>query len=365
MDIEKLISCVYNRPTLWDKHSKNYNNRDVSKRLWAEVASEMDMAVADIKKKWSNLRDQFRKEYNKYNEPGRSGAAADHKLPSWTYYESLLFLMKQITPKPLSGNVLEPSSQEIEDDTESTQFSSESLPQTVPQPGPSPLSQPGPSTLSQPGPSTLSQLGASNLSQSVISTPQQHTTPHTKPIRVPITQAHRFTSNQPGGRLMKKRSIDVDQEYLEIEKRKLQLYESRSADKSADDPDRNFLLSLLPYLKEVSRNRKIFVQRKLLDVFMEEENTQTHYSPASRYSEELSRPDSGDLSSNMSFPQYIVNIEEPLPLTINQMTPSQTSTSAGGHLPLTTNQRTPSQTSTPVQSQLYTFTHGDLGSNLQ
>lgn len=49
MNIENLISCVYNRPALWDKHSKNYNNRDVSKRLWAEVASQMDLAVPDIK----------------------------------------------------------------------------------------------------------------------------------------------------------------------------------------------------------------------------------------------------------------------------------------------------------------------------
>ncbi|CAG5020769.1 unnamed protein product [Parnassius apollo] len=125
---------------------------------------------------------------------------------------------------------------------------------------------------------------------------------------------------------MKKRNIDVDQEYLEIKKRKLQLYESRSADKSADDPDRNFLLSLLLYLKEVPRNRKIFVQRKLLDVFMEEENTQLQYSHVSRYSEELSRPDSEDLSSNMSFTPCVVNIEEPLPLTTNQTTSSQTST---------------------------------------
>lgn len=49
MDIEKLISSVYNKPILWDKHSKNYNNRDVAKRSWAEVASEMGIAVPDLK----------------------------------------------------------------------------------------------------------------------------------------------------------------------------------------------------------------------------------------------------------------------------------------------------------------------------
>ncbi|CAG5031240.1 unnamed protein product [Parnassius apollo] len=97
----------------------------------------------------------------------------------------------------------EPPSQETEDNAKSSYFSKyspESQPQTVPQPGLSPLSQPTPAPL-QPGPSSSSQLGASNSSQAEFSTSQQHTRPHIKPIRVPKTQAHRFTSNQPG-RLM-------------------------------------------------------------------------------------------------------------------------------------------------------------------
>ncbi|CAG4986640.1 unnamed protein product [Parnassius apollo] len=82
-------------------------------------------------------------------------------------------------------NVPEPPSQETEDNAEPSYFSKyspERQPQTVPQPGLSPLSQPTPAPL-QPGPSCLSQLGASNSSQAVFSTSQQHTRPHTKPIR--------------------------------------------------------------------------------------------------------------------------------------------------------------------------------------
>ena len=90
MDIEKLINCIHN------KFSKNYNNRDIAKRLWTEVSLEMELTVPDLKKKWANLRDQFRKEFNKHNGPGKSGAAAENKKSSWAYYDSLLYLSKQI-----------------------------------------------------------------------------------------------------------------------------------------------------------------------------------------------------------------------------------------------------------------------------
>lgn len=55
-----------------------------------EVASEMEVPVADIKKKWSNLRDQFRKEYNRCTQPGKSGSAADHKSSSYHSHHKLI-----------------------------------------------------------------------------------------------------------------------------------------------------------------------------------------------------------------------------------------------------------------------------------
>lgn len=100
------------------------------------------------------MRDQFRKEYNKHNAPGRSGAAADNKSSCWTYFASLLFLAKQIAPKPLSGNLpsdLTSPTQENESDLpvqEVLELSDSEL--SVTQPGPSHLSQPSSSTVFQP-----------------------------------------------------------------------------------------------------------------------------------------------------------------------------------------------------------------------
>jgi hypothetical protein len=41
VDIEKLISLVYERKPLWDVQCKNYHNRDVARKLWLEIAVEL------------------------------------------------------------------------------------------------------------------------------------------------------------------------------------------------------------------------------------------------------------------------------------------------------------------------------------
>jgi hypothetical protein len=41
VDLEKLISLVSEKKPLWDTKDKLYNNRDVAKKLWNEVATDM------------------------------------------------------------------------------------------------------------------------------------------------------------------------------------------------------------------------------------------------------------------------------------------------------------------------------------
>lgn len=50
MDCEKLINLVFSRTPLWNKFSKSYNNRDVTKNQWKEVAIEMNQPVEEVKK---------------------------------------------------------------------------------------------------------------------------------------------------------------------------------------------------------------------------------------------------------------------------------------------------------------------------
>ncbi|XP_017468159.1 PREDICTED: tyrosine kinase receptor Cad96Ca-like [Rhagoletis zephyria] len=63
------------------------------------MATELGVDPEEARKKWSNLGDQFRKEYYKVNKPGKSGDGAGAIFTSkWAYYNSLVFHANQIDP---------------------------------------------------------------------------------------------------------------------------------------------------------------------------------------------------------------------------------------------------------------------------
>lgn len=41
VDSEKLIKSIYKRTSLWKLDHKHYNNRDLTPKLWEEVATEV------------------------------------------------------------------------------------------------------------------------------------------------------------------------------------------------------------------------------------------------------------------------------------------------------------------------------------
>lgn len=43
IDSEKLISLVHDRNALWNKKSKHYHNREIIRKLWDEIAAEMEI----------------------------------------------------------------------------------------------------------------------------------------------------------------------------------------------------------------------------------------------------------------------------------------------------------------------------------
>ncbi|XP_014368133.2 uncharacterized protein LOC106718532 [Papilio machaon] len=242
LDVDKLILCVYNRPALWNRHCDNHNNRYKTRLQWEEVSSELNMPVDTIKKRWNNLRDQFRKEYVRVNKPKKPGTVATIKTSSWSYYESLLFLAKQIVPKP---PVREYPLSEADSPDEEVHEDNRAL---------SPFGE----TSSE---SKSVQVTSLKNSKSV----KVRTSSAEQSFREPVKQVCCCKS--------KEINHDDYQEHSDTEKTKRELYKPRRNDRFAEDPDRNFLMSLLPHLTEVPRNRKLIVQRKLLDVFLEEETT--------------------------------------------------------------------------------------------
>ena len=49
MEVELLISKVFERAPLWDKRDKQHANRNVIDKLWKEVSKELDCEGKNIK----------------------------------------------------------------------------------------------------------------------------------------------------------------------------------------------------------------------------------------------------------------------------------------------------------------------------
>ncbi|CAH1982190.1 unnamed protein product [Acanthoscelides obtectus] len=65
---------------------------------------EVIVTEKQLRKKWKNLRDQFRKEKKKFPTP-RSGDAANETESTWPYFQLMQFLNDDITPEVMTGNL--------------------------------------------------------------------------------------------------------------------------------------------------------------------------------------------------------------------------------------------------------------------
>lgn len=54
-----LIDFIASRPAIWDPESELYRNRDIRKKIWAEIAELTKHSVNDAKNYWNNLRSRF------------------------------------------------------------------------------------------------------------------------------------------------------------------------------------------------------------------------------------------------------------------------------------------------------------------
>lgn len=154
----------------------------------------------------------------------KSGQAADSELESkWPYFKLLLFLRGTMSRRDLKSSV--PDKSYISDE----EFSED------------------PSTSSNYMPSP-SHHQSSELNDEL--TPK-------KTFKSPLKK--KFKRSQPD---------EIDARLLQIEEEKLKCIQ-----KSANDPDAQFLMSLLPFLKDVPKHRKLMVRSKLQQVLMDEQHS--------------------------------------------------------------------------------------------
>ncbi|KAH8039418.1 hypothetical protein HPB51_007271 [Rhipicephalus microplus] len=105
---ERLIEVLERERPLWDLCDRNYKSRAVTDAAWRYVATVMGSTVAEVKARWKNLRDTFRRVLEERTRALKSGAPANDELDEstkWHFFSRLLFLKETMKGRPTSGNV--------------------------------------------------------------------------------------------------------------------------------------------------------------------------------------------------------------------------------------------------------------------
>lgn len=164
-----------------------------------------------MRKKWKNLRDQFRKEKKKIPTP-RSGDGGDEIESTWPHFQLMQFINDDITPEVMTGNLQDSDSESLNESSHADQHD---------------VMSPAASTSS-------SRTHASKRS---------------------------------------KTASDYRDELIECERKKISLIEQKMAsnsDQSEKCADYHFFMSLLPQMKQFNELQKLRIRNKITSVLIEE-----------------------------------------------------------------------------------------------
>ncbi|XP_076299162.1 uncharacterized protein LOC143218077 [Lasioglossum baleicum] len=212
MDCEKLISLVEERKSLWDPRDGQYHNRDNNRNLWCEVATLLNSTRAIVKTKWQRLRDSYRRELSRNNQPTGSQSQG---VSTWQYFNQMNFLEDTYGSRAMVGNI----------------------------------------------PDTRRDSGNDAVETEMDETEGE----------VDDRSSNDISSLHKRSRLAK----DVCAELIDIKKGKLahlQLLHQQGQHKNnkEDDEDYIFVLSLLPYARAIPKKKKLQARVRLTQAFMNE-----------------------------------------------------------------------------------------------
>ncbi|XP_013198613.1 transcription factor Adf-1-like [Amyelois transitella] len=256
---EQIISAIFERRPIWNSKDVNHKNRRIINQLWEEIKNELNIEVTDLKKKWKNLKDHYRKELKKNPAP-RSGDAGNVNQPSnWQYFSQLRFLQDEVVPNVTEGNLSRPevSNQISNDSFETEDISGEnSQEDTTGHNEESSIYPQQPSTSSQEAP-VSSQEASTSLQE--ISTP---------PREASASQRSR----------KKRTANDIRTEFLELERKRIRLLENDLSNQSRNEASRNenksddyyFFMSLLPQMEKFTPFQKFRVRQKINQALLDE-----------------------------------------------------------------------------------------------
>lgn len=161
-----------------------------------------------VKKKFKNLKDRYRKEKSKISIP-RSGAAGSSMCTEsrWPYFNMLGFLDDSIPCEPTEDNILDKSNVDLNIQS----FDQNKVPIS------------------------------DNASASVEDTDEESTSTI----------------------LSRKKSNKIGEKMLELEQTKINMLKRKLETQPKEDPDRDFLISLLPYIHELNSLERMELRQKI------------------------------------------------------------------------------------------------------
>ncbi|XP_063590396.1 transcription factor Adf-1-like [Penaeus indicus] len=106
MDIDNLITEVSMTPCIWDASHKQHSDRTVTAQQWKRIAEKLGVSDEAAKKKFKNLRDQFRLELKKVplEKSGDQELQMEEYLTIWPWFRKMYFLKDQILRRANTGN---------------------------------------------------------------------------------------------------------------------------------------------------------------------------------------------------------------------------------------------------------------------
>ncbi|KAG4066244.1 hypothetical protein HA402_000468 [Bradysia odoriphaga] len=259
LDIERFIQDIQDRPCIWDR---NYHcNKGFMEQTWTDLSKMHKLPMVTLKAKWKGLRDNFRVEFKRIPRDEHDEMLIEpHEYQSkWVHYKSLLFLsehMRSRAPKNESFEPHDPFSYEVHPQTSSefdeNCYRSDGLSDGLIQ---------IPDDDDDDGQMDNSSHSFNGLNMGVLKIPNGAAAAVAEPVlncessrkRIRLENDISRNGYNTGGASNHQGSINAD----------------GSLDRNLDD-DYHFLLSLHPYMTELSASQKLRVRMKIQKLVFKE-----------------------------------------------------------------------------------------------
>lgn len=217
-DVDKFIKCIHNNNAIWETSSKQYMDKNMKTQSWVNVGqavyedwdelstTEKDDRVKYLKNRWRHIRDG----YSKFLNHGKKGKSAKKK--KFAYSKSLTFLQQVLIKRKTSSNI---ENRENKDNEDNISIGENEIENTE-----EPLSTPMAST-----------SDAAHSSKKYITAEKKRT--YLNPFKTAL----------------------------------LECFADSLSNENDIDPDKAFLLSVLPDYKSLDRAKKLDFRQYILDFF--------------------------------------------------------------------------------------------------